>query len=88
MIFLRIQDFLSSVNISEQKEKKLDDFLGKLISAAARSKTSEATLYKTNFKSLFQSLSKEICVVVDKNPYPAQKTSRIKFLSENECICK
>ncbi|MGJ4716695.1 CsgG/HfaB family protein [Leptospira interrogans] len=88
MIFLRIQDFLSSVNISEQKEKKLDDFLGKLISAAGRSKTSEATLYKTNFKSLFQSLSKEICVVVDKNPYPAQKTSRIKFLSENECICK
>ncbi|EMK04066.1 hypothetical protein LEP1GSC176_2439 [Leptospira kirschneri str. MMD1493] len=88
MIFLRIQDFLNSVNTSEQKEKKLDDFLGKLISAAGRSKTSEAALYKTNFKNLFRSLSKEICAVVDKNPYPAQKSSRIKFLSENECICK
>ncbi|WP_061247459.1 CsgG/HfaB family protein [Leptospira noguchii] len=87
-IFLRIQDFLSSVNTSEQKEKRLDDFLGKLISAAGRSKTSEAILYKTNFKNLFRSLSKEICAVVDKNPYPMQKTSRTKFLSENECICK
>ncbi|EMI69181.1 hypothetical protein LEP1GSC072_2487 [Leptospira noguchii str. Bonito] len=45
-------------------------------------------MYKTNFKNLFRSLSKEICAVVDKNPYPMQKTYRTKFLSENECICK
>ncbi|EMY78528.1 curli production assembly/transport component CsgG domain protein [Leptospira weilii serovar Ranarum str. ICFT] len=87
-VFLRIKEFLSSVVGSEQKEKKLDDFFGKLISATERAKETDAKLYKLHFTNLFRSLSKEICEVTDKNPYPMQKSSRIQFLSENECVCK
>lgn len=73
---------------SDQKEKKLDDFLGKLISTTGRAKETDTKLYRAHFAKLFHSIPKEICEVTDKNPYPLQKSSRLKFLSENECECK
>ncbi|EMO31244.1 curli production assembly/transport component CsgG domain protein [Leptospira santarosai str. HAI821] len=87
-IFLRIHEFLISMDRSDQKEKKLDDFLGKLISTTGRAKETDTKLYRAHFAKLFHSIPKEICEVTDKNPYPLQKSSRLKFLSENECECK